>query len=192
MTFTSKCQVTMAFSFRLPLIALSAIHLAYFDKYPASPEPQFAITNSLLFQQTMIVWSLISATVPNMKNFLKSFSIGFGFPLAFDLSGNESGNAYPLRSLESSRSKATSYKSAAAAGASTSVWVHDHSDSEPRGRPQNWRPDQVPNQTTSKAQHYSSNSRENLSEEEESSRTGSQETIIRQVAWKVTNEDHQC
>ncbi|KAF3074483.1 hypothetical protein CFAM422_003231 [Trichoderma lentiforme] len=186
MSFSRKCQVALAFSFRLPLIAFSAIHLAYFSKYPTSPEPQFAVTNSLLFQQTMIVWSLITATVPNMKNFLKSFSIGLGFPLAYDSSVYGSSNAYPLRSLENSRSKATS-----AAGASTSVWIRDQSDSEARGRPHNWRPDQVPNQTAAMAHHFGRDSRENLSDEERS-RTGSRDMIIiKEVAWKVTHEDHQ-
>ncbi|KAM5349484.1 hypothetical protein ACJ41O_005989 [Fusarium nematophilum] len=187
MSFTRKCQVAMAFSFRIPLIALSAIHLAYFGKYPASAEPQFAVTNSLLLQQAMIVWSIISATVPNLKNFLKSFSIGMGFPLAFDLSMYGSSNAYALQSLEKNRSKATS---SAAAGAPTSVSVHDRSDGEHRGRPHNWRPDQVSNQTTA-AYHYGGNSRENLPEEE-SYRAGSQEMIInKEVAWKVTYEGGQ-
>ncbi|KAL7929240.1 hypothetical protein V8C35DRAFT_315887 [Trichoderma chlorosporum] len=188
MSFSRKCQVALAFSFRLPLIAFAAIHLAFFNKYPTSAEPQFSVTNSLLFQQTMIVWSLITATVPNMKNFLKSFSIGLGFPLAYDSSVYGSSNAYPLRSLENTtgRSKATS-----AAGASTSVWVHDHSDSEARGRPHSWRPDHVPDQTAAQAQHVGRDSRENLSEEERS-RSGSRDMIIiKQVAWKVTHENRQ-
>ncbi|KAM5354729.1 hypothetical protein ACJ41O_001376 [Fusarium nematophilum] len=192
MSFTRKCQVAMAFSFRIPLIALSAMHLAYFGKYPASAEPQFAVTNSLLVQQAMIVWSLISATVPNLKNFLKSFSIGMGFPLAFDLSMYGSSNAYALQSLGNSRSKAPSSAAAAAVVASTSLSAHDHSDSEPRGRPQNWRPDQVFSQATTTTRHYGGNSRENLSEDEERSRSGSQEMIInKEVAWKVTYEGHE-
>ncbi|KAK4072941.1 uncharacterized protein Triagg1_5618 [Trichoderma aggressivum f. europaeum] len=186
MSASRKGQVTLAFSFRLPLIAFSAIHLAYFSQYPTSLEPQFAVTNSLLLQQTMIVWSLITATVPNMKNFLKSFSIGLGFPLAYDSSMYGPSNAYPLQSLENSRSKATS-----AAGASTSVWIHNHSDSEARGRPHNWRPDQVPNQNAAMAHHFGGVSRENLSDEERS-RTGSRDMIIiKEVAWNVTHEDHQ-
>ncbi|KAL7943917.1 hypothetical protein V8C42DRAFT_327170 [Trichoderma barbatum] len=186
MSFKRKCQVAMAFSFRLPLIALSAIHLAYFSKYPTAPEPQFAVTNSLLFQQTMIVWSLITATVPNIKNFLKSFSIGMGFPLAFDPSVYGSSNAYPLRSLENSRSKATS-----AAGASNSVWAHDHPDSEARGRPHNWRPDQASNQAAAKANHYSRDYQGNLSEEE-LFKVGSRDMIIvKEMAWKVTHDDYQ-
>ncbi|KAL7758360.1 hypothetical protein ACKLNR_012887 [Fusarium oxysporum f. sp. zingiberi] len=71
-SYIRKCQVVMAFSFRIPLIALSAVHLAYTATYPASLEPQFAVTKALLCQQIMVAWSLISATVPNLKNFLKS------------------------------------------------------------------------------------------------------------------------
>lgn len=178
----------MAFSFRIPLIALSAIHLAYFRKYPDANEPQFAVINSVLFQQTMIAWSLISATVPNLKNFLKSFSIGMGFPIAFDLSVYGSSNAYALQSLGNDHSQATT-SAAAAAATLTSVRVH-HSDGEPSSQPHNWRPDQVSTQTTA-AHKYGNNIRDNISEEGASSRTGSQEMIInKEVAWQVTYEGH--
>ncbi|KAL2682336.1 hypothetical protein Neosp_006786 [[Neocosmospora] mangrovei] len=188
MSFARKCQVAMAFSFRIPLIALSAIHLAYISKYPDATEPQFAVTNSLLFQQTMIAWSLISATVPNLKNFLKSFSIGMGFPLAFDLSIYGSSNVYALQSLGNDHSRVTT-SAAAHDVTSTSVRVH-HADGEPRGRPHNWRPDQVSTQSTA-AHNYGNNTRDNISEEGELSRTGSQEMIInKEVAWQVTYEGH--
>ncbi|KAI5459536.1 hypothetical protein BGZ63DRAFT_415097 [Mariannaea sp. PMI_226] len=179
MSFTRKCQVVMAFSFRIPLIALSAFHLAFFSKYPASDEPQFAITESLLFQQAMISWSLISATVPNLKNFLKSFSIGMGFPLAFDLTMYGSSNVYALQSLENNRSKGTSSALAAAPGVLTSALDYERPNIEPRGRPHNWRLDHVSNETT-----VARNNREDMSEEGEGSRTGSQEMIInKEVAW---------
>ncbi|KAH6883563.1 hypothetical protein B0T10DRAFT_411010 [Thelonectria olida] len=189
MSSTRKCQVVMAFSFRIPLIALSAIHLAYFGKYPGSAEPQFAVTNSLLVQQAMIAWSLVSATVPNLRNFLKSFSIGMGFPLASNLTTYGSSTVYALQSLQNHRPKATSSAAAATAVASTSVSVHNHSESEPRGGPHNWRLDQVSNQTTA-AHYHGSNNLEDLSEEAGDSRTGSQDMIIKkEVAWNVTYED---
>ncbi|KAL6890074.1 acyl-CoA N-acyltransferase [Trichoderma evansii] len=151
MSFTRKCQVAMVFSFRLLLIALSISHLVYFDKYPTSPQPQFAIASSLLFQQVMIVWSLISATVPNMKNFLKSFSIGMGFPLPPDLSWNQSGQSYPLQSLENRQPRSTSSTAATGAGTLTSGGFYDPGDSGLRNRPYNWRLGQVSNETTAKA-----------------------------------------
>lgn len=177
MSVARKIQVIMAFSFRVPLVALSALHLAYFWNYPTSNEPQFAITNSLLFQQSMLVWSIISATVPNLKNFLKSFSIGMGFPLAFDISMYGSNHTYPLQSLGNSRSKATSSAVAGTAGASTSVSAHDPMDNDHRGKPQHWGSDQIAN-------------RDNASEEGRSSRAGSQDMIInKEVTWKITYED---
>ncbi|KAL6856418.1 hypothetical protein J3F83DRAFT_753312 [Trichoderma novae-zelandiae] len=184
MSLNHKLQVATAFSFRLPLIALSAIHMAYFSEYPASTEPQFAVISSLLYQQTMIGWSLIAATVPNMKNFLKSFSMGLGFSWAFESSDYESSNAYPLRSLQSSRSI---HSPLPAAGASTSVWVHDKHDREPRGQPNNWRPDWISEQAAAKGHRRNRSFRGNMSDKEESSRTGSQEMII---IKEVTHGNH--
>jgi hypothetical protein len=177
MSFARKFQVVMAFSFRVLLVLLSALHLAYIWPYPSSNEPQFAITNSLLFQQAMLVWSIISATVPNLKNFLKAFSIGMGFPLAFDLSIYGSNNTYPLQSLGNSRSKTGTSNLTPAAGVSTSVSAHDYPDSEARSKPQHWRANQSVN-------------RDNASEEEEHSRTGSQDMIInKEITWKITYDE---
>ncbi|RKL30781.1 hypothetical protein BFJ72_g11346 [Fusarium proliferatum] len=171
-SFARKCQVVTAFSFRIPLIAISSVHLAYSQTYPTSLEPQFAVTNTLICQQVMIAWSLISATMPNLKNFLKSFSIGMGFPVAFDFTMSGSSKAYALQSLRNNRS--TNAASATATAHSA-----------------NWRPDQVSNQTTAAHRSIRSNSRD-VSEEGSSSRAGSQELIInKEVAWNVTYEDHQ-
>lgn len=166
MSFVRKCQVAMVFSFRLLLVALSVCHLIYVDKYPTSAQPQFAIASSLLFQQVMIVWSLISATVPNMKNFLKSFSIGMGFPLPPDLSWYESNQSYQLRSLESRQPRGASSTAAAGAGTITSAGAYDPSDSGLRSRPYNWRLSQGLDETTAKGRS-SNNSREELLELEE-------------------------
>jgi hypothetical protein len=183
-SYIRKCQVVMAFSFRIPLIALSAVHLAYSATNPASIEPQFAVTKALLCQQTMVAWSLISATVPNLKSFLKSFSIGMGFPVSLDLSMSGSTNVYELQSFRNNRSGATS--SAAMATA-----VKSRSDSAACSQPHSWRPDKISCQTTA-ACDSGSNSRDYISEEGRDSRAGSQEMIIdKEVTWKVTNEDNQ-
>ncbi|CRK31779.1 hypothetical protein BN1708_005579 [Verticillium longisporum] len=146
MSFERKCQVVLAFTFRLPLIALSAFHLSYFDKYLESDEPQFAVNSSLLFQQTMILWSLISATAPNLKNFMKSFCIGMGLPVAFDISGYGSSNLYAMRSLKN-KSQATS-SAVGSVTATSSGLIRDDVDTEHRVRPQAWRPDQLAHRTT--------------------------------------------
>ncbi|PTB72389.1 hypothetical protein M440DRAFT_68441 [Trichoderma longibrachiatum ATCC 18648] len=189
LTWLLILQVVIAFSFRLPLIALSAIHMTYLNRYPASSEPQFAIIDSLIYQQIMLVWSLIATTVPNMKSFLKSFSMGLGVSWALESSDSEPRNAHPLRTLKGTRSK---HVSITAAGASTSVWVHDKHDREPRGRPQIWRPDRLMDRTAAESHGSSADVRICMSDEEGSSRTGSREMIItNEIAWNVTHEDHQ-
>ncbi|KAH7194966.1 hypothetical protein DER44DRAFT_844475 [Fusarium oxysporum] len=179
-SYIRKCQVVMAFSFRIPLIALSAVHLAYTATNPASLEPQFAVTKALLCQQIMVAWSLISATVPNLKNFLKSFSMGMGFPASFNLSISRSSNVYALQSLGNNSSGVTS--SAAMATAVKSTF-----DSAAHSQPHSWRPDEASTQTTT-SRDTGSNSWDHISEEGRNSRAGSQEMIInKEVTWKVTS-----
>ncbi len=186
MSSTRKLQVIMAFAFRLPLIILAGIHLAYFNKYPSAAEPQFAVIDSLLFQQAMISWSLISATVPNLKNFLKSFSIGMGFPLAYDDTMTGSGGAYALRSFANSRSKGTASAAANTGVVSTTISARRRSDGgDVRGpAAQDW-----PANQTTETQPYAASSRENV-DEDANSRTGSQDMIInKEIAWKITYEE---
>ncbi|KAI6750551.1 hypothetical protein HG530_014832 [Fusarium avenaceum] len=175
--FARKCQIVVAFSFRLPLIAVSAVHLAYSRTYPAAPEPQFAVTNALIWQQVMIAWSLISATVPNLKNFLKSFSIGMGFPVAFDLTMSGNTDTYALQSLGRSRSVTTSRAAIAVKYTTRRV---------SRGRLSDWETDIASNQNTTVYD------RGDISRERQSSRAGSQEMIIKkEVAWDITYEDRE-
>ncbi|KAJ4164442.1 hypothetical protein LMH87_006118 [Akanthomyces muscarius] len=191
MSATRKLQVIMAFAFRLPLIILAGIHLAYFNKYPSSAEPQFTVIDSLLFQQAMISWSLISATVPNLKNFLKSFSIGMGFPLAYDDTMTGSGGAYAMRSFPNSRSKGTASAVANTGVVSTTISARRPSDGgNLRGgqAAHEWSADRASNQTMD-TQPYATSSRENI-DDDANSRTGSQDMIInKEIAWKITYED---
>lgn len=83
MSLCLKFQVFLAFAFRLPLIAFSAAHLSLFDEYVRSTSPLFEISGSLLLQQVMLTYSLISATIPNLKSFMKSFSTGLGVSFGF-------------------------------------------------------------------------------------------------------------
>lgn len=172
--YNYKFQVILAFSFRLPLIVLSILHLIYFWDYPTSDEPQFQITNSLLFLQSMLVYSLISATIPNLKNFLKSLSMGMGVPLDSSIYDNST-NSYPLRRLENSRSMAVMSTIGGTGGASTTISANDPSELERDGEGGIWRREEAMNH--------------DRSEEEEISRAGSQEMIInKKLSWKVTYE----
>lgn len=74
----SKLQVFLAFAFRLPLIAFSVLHLLYIARLVTSDEPLLAAAGPVAAQQAMLTWSLVSATIPNMKKFMKSFDMEFG------------------------------------------------------------------------------------------------------------------
>lgn len=61
--------------------ALSIVHLKYVSDYTISSNPGIALVPVLVLQQVQLCWSLISATIPNLKSFVKSFSSGFGIQL---------------------------------------------------------------------------------------------------------------
>ncbi|UZP32314.1 hypothetical protein NXS19_000130 [Fusarium pseudograminearum] len=175
-----KWQVVAAFSFRLPLIGLSGVHVAYANKFPLSDEPQFAVTKALLWQQIMVSWSLLSATSPNLKSFMSSFNIGWGFPVAFDETNLDPSDPLALQELGkvSCPAVTTSTLSSVASVASS-------------GRPGNWRPDVIAHQAT--ITHESDRTSLDDITEEEISRTGSHEMIInKEVTWNVTYEDSRC
>jgi hypothetical protein len=167
-----KIKVVVAFSFRLLLLALSGLHLSYFQQYPDSAEPQFSVTDSLLFQQVMLTWSLIAATIPNLKAFMKSFSTGFGLALGGDGSMT---NSYPMRSYPAKSSKTDSNGTREIASRS--------------GRPRYpLRPDVILAQTTIHADHHDRLS-DITTDGNSTMRAGSQDLIIRrEVEWDVRSE----
>lgn len=100
MSLYLKFQVFLAFAFRLPLIALSASRLSLFKPYISSSSPLFEISGSLLLQQVMLTYSLISATIPNLKSFMKSFSTGLGVSFGFmDKVLDASSESYALQAF---------------------------------------------------------------------------------------------
>lgn len=78
MSTSSKLQIILAFCFRLPLMILSGIHLLFSQHYIESREPQFTVTNEVMLQQALLIWSLVSATIPNMKPFVESLGMNMG------------------------------------------------------------------------------------------------------------------
>ncbi|KIV81888.1 hypothetical protein PV11_04038 [Exophiala sideris] len=73
-SFMLKCQPH-------GLAALSIIHLKYISEYTTSKNPGIALVPALVLQQVELCWSLIAATIPNLKSFVKSFGSGFGIQL---------------------------------------------------------------------------------------------------------------
>lgn len=99
----AKFQVIFAFAFRLPLIALSGLHLSYMAHARASDEPLLAVVSPLVVEQAMLTWSLVSATIPNMKRFMRSFDMDFGIGVPRSDSSTdhpEPRNSYPLQDIK--------------------------------------------------------------------------------------------
>lgn len=94
-----KCQVILAFAFRLPAIGLSALHLAMIVAASRSSKGQFSATNPLLTQQALLIWSIISTTVPNLGGFMRSFATGFGIPKQMASGNQHSNGVYALQTI---------------------------------------------------------------------------------------------
>lgn len=107
MPITWKAQVGLAFGFRIIIVPVSILRLAYFRGYPTSDEPQFAATTFLIIQQVMLALSLMSATVPNMKSFMNSFYWGLGFAGLEAATAGTSSSAYELETIGSTPMRKT-------------------------------------------------------------------------------------
>ena len=84
---------------------LSILHLHYVADYTNSGNPGIAIVPVIVVQQVELCWSLMSATIPNLKTFVKSFSSGFGIQLDPSLT-----NTQPYGSGERSSRIANRYE----------------------------------------------------------------------------------
>ncbi|KAL2410375.1 hypothetical protein ABEF95_000490 [Exophiala dermatitidis] len=147
MAFYMKSQVVLAFAFRLPVAALSIVHLKFISEYAGSSNPGVAMATVLVIQQVQLCWSLIAATVPNLKSFVKSFSSGFGIQLDPDStraysSGRYAGsNQYEMGSVNAnagskSRSANRSYNDVETQTHMPHQEPDDSTDSKPTTRDQ--------------------------------------------------------
>jgi hypothetical protein len=97
MPLKKKSQVVVAFAFRLPVIIFSTIHFIHLEQFPMTAEPLYSVTDVVVQQQCMLLWSLVSATIPNMKAFIQSFSMDFGMGLG--LNTIQKNSSYPMNNL---------------------------------------------------------------------------------------------
>jgi hypothetical protein len=72
--------------------AIAILHLHFVGNYVHSETPSLSIVGVLVCQQVELCWSLISATIPNLKSFVKSFSSGFGLTIDLDASAARYGS----------------------------------------------------------------------------------------------------
>jgi len=108
MNIRLKIQVLSAFAFRLPLLAFSILSLRYFISSLDSKNLGVDRTPAIAFQQSQLCFSLICATVPSLKAFIRSFDTGSGQKVGFTTGygssgqyprGYGGGNSYRMQSL---------------------------------------------------------------------------------------------
>ena len=93
--------------------ALAAVHLHYVGNYVHATDTSLAIVAAVVWRQLELCWSLLSASIPNFKSFMKSFNSGFGLDmdLATSAKGSRDRNtSYELHSMGANGSKANASK----------------------------------------------------------------------------------
>jgi hypothetical protein len=126
LSFGLKVQVVTAFAFRVGYVALlssvgvidvdevyrvaalAIAHAVYSARTSTTLRPGLAFVPALALAEAELCWSLISATIPNLKSFMQSFNTGFGHN-DFGFTSNPTmstsrrhpGDDIPLRSLPS-------------------------------------------------------------------------------------------
>ncbi|KAF2004742.1 hypothetical protein P154DRAFT_551938 [Amniculicola lignicola CBS 123094] len=109
-----KFQVIAVFTTRVPLIPLSILGLIRFKQSLYSNNPGVDRTPVILFQQTEICYSLMAATIPSLKAFIRSFDTGSGVKVgttnAYGSSGGYGGGqSYQMKSLSGKNSATRSH-----------------------------------------------------------------------------------
>jgi hypothetical protein len=73
-----KVTVVAAFAFRLPCVVLSSLHGASIHRFITADDPGLSIANRLLWQQVVLGYALVSATIPTLKSFIRGYNKAIG------------------------------------------------------------------------------------------------------------------
>jgi hypothetical protein len=99
MSVLLKLQVIAVFAFRLPLVILTSLFLKKWIQSLSSDNPGADRGHALNFQQAELCVSLMAATIPCLKSFIRSFDTGSGVKATIGTS-----NDYGSSSRSGSRS----------------------------------------------------------------------------------------
>jgi hypothetical protein len=97
MSILLKLQVLAVFAFRLPLVVLASLFLKTWIQSLSSGNPGVDRAPAIIFQQAELCVSLMAATIPCLKSFIRSFDTGSGVKATISTSndygsGNQSGS----------------------------------------------------------------------------------------------------
>ncbi|KAF2838844.1 hypothetical protein M501DRAFT_935163 [Patellaria atrata CBS 101060] len=189
-----KARVVGAFAFRIPVAIFAIIYVVSLERALRRPNTGVAYANPMVYLQVELGYSLIAATIPCLKSFIKSFDTGMGLEIGYSSraygSGANSNNSqtYGTSGFHSSRSAKSpgTYQLNSLNGDTVSK-VTTKNDATPRRAPSHGPGDSTlrPEDFKNHAVIYHSNDKGDTT----SSRSGSQEMIIRRdVQWDVRHD----
>ncbi|KAF2192178.1 hypothetical protein K469DRAFT_620199 [Zopfia rhizophila CBS 207.26] len=76
MAWNRKLLVTVAFAFRLPTVACIIAYLIASTRFLSSNRTGVNITATVIWQQVLLGYSLMSVTIPTLKSFVRGFTTG--------------------------------------------------------------------------------------------------------------------
>lgn len=81
MPFSRRFPIILAFAFRIPVIAFAGVHVKLVYSWSRASNPAYTISNAIIWGHVELCWSLLSASIPNFKTFMRSLSMGFGIDI---------------------------------------------------------------------------------------------------------------
>ncbi|KAJ9611328.1 hypothetical protein H2200_004512 [Cladophialophora chaetospira] len=192
MSMQRKIQALMCFVLRLPIIVLIALHIKYISDFNSSSNPGIALTTPYLFREAEVVYSLLSAAIPALNQYLRKFDTTqatvFGYNAGQYGSG---GRSYQMDSLGAPRSKINGTKN----GTRNGTMNRSMNDDLPEDMGKSTGMNHTQYHASVEGPHneggYNQEVRSNASQEEGSlGRHNSDEFIIRKdVEYTVRHED---
>jgi hypothetical protein len=195
MSVLLKLQVLAVFSFRLPLVAFAGLFLKTWIRSLSTVNPGVDRTTPIIFQQAELCVSLMAATIPCLKSFIRSFDTGSGVKATIGSSNeygssgtNGSGSLNRNRSYELSSTGKT--KSEDSQKRSHTRTKHDDSTSRVHQKP--FTSGRSDTRFTKKDSLRDRLDTQGTQEEDRQSQGSSKELFIRrEMHWEVTSEEAQ-
>lgn len=139
MSLTLKFQVFAVFAFRLPLAVFTVLFFKAWQHSLQSSNPGVDRSPAIIYQQAELCVSLMAATIPCLKSFIRSFDTGSGVKANFGSSSgygsagrtqtNEHGAVQSYKLSKIGRSKASQSRSESQTRLKS---ADDHMESNPR------------------------------------------------------------
>ncbi|KIW34857.1 uncharacterized protein PV07_01605 [Cladophialophora immunda] len=100
MSLQRKVQASMCFVLRLPIIVLICLQIKYVSDFSSASNAGIALTRPILLRQAEVVYSLLSAAIPALNQYLRKFDTTQATVFGYNASQYGSGGrSYQMDSL---------------------------------------------------------------------------------------------